>query len=1087
MPDTLTLQDQQPRDVIANDLDTNLVVLAGAGAGKTYALVQRMVNVVKAGKAPVGKLVAITFTRKAAGEMRARVNLWLQDEARKATGAEKKRLQQALQQSDQCYIGTIHSFCGRLLGERPIDAGLSPDFQEMDDREEQQLRRAAWDRYVLQAYRDDDSIFEIIDEVGLEIEDLFPFYEQRCLLSDLPLKETPAEAPDLETAIAEVQKLYAQARTFSGEIAQTPDTFYKQMEMAARFEQNRGLDSLADQAAFLEIAADGLKDGKLKYTKWGKNNAEWKAQAKELRDALVPEVRDAHVVPALEAWRNYLYARVAPWIEGVVAAFQIAKEEAGKLGFSDLLERATAMLRDSPDARRFFQQRYTHLFVDEFQDTDPVQAQMLFYLTGTDRREMNWRTLTPRPGSLFIVGDGKQSIYRFRRADVELFREVCDLVVEAGGKQLVLTTSFRSYGALCGWLIRAFEPLFAEDREAHQEAQAPFAPLIPVKGEGADPHGVRTIAINREKGERAGDVRAQEADRVATTIERCLAGTSALNGTDDDAPVDTPARPGDFLILTRRTKSLAPFARALEQRGIPYDVVGGEALIEVPTVKALLTLLEVAFQPENPVHYLNYLRGALVGLSDPELLAFAQAEGSFSMDASVTDVLPEELHERIAAARQTALEARELLFNHTPSAALERLIDGTGLGAYHAFEESGTTRAGSLARLTSMVRQWEADGWHWGRIVRELRALRDEQGYKQDGMTLDAGRGDVVRLMNLHQVKGLQARVVFLVDCYDNSGGRHSPDWHVARTAEPPYAAIPIRKQTSAWSTKTVGEPAGWPEDEAREEAFLEAEKLRLVYVGATRAENMLIVTQCPGATHRGPWKRLTGALDEVPMLEAPAAPELALRSGDGAAPGLATLETVRASRQQALAAAQRPSYTRRAAGSEKPRGLLTDATAGSGRGRDYGTLVHELFEARIDGHLPDDWKPLVTSRCQAADLSEKAADAAVRALQILEASALFADLQVAAAVYTEIPFASASVAADLPTLTSGIIDLAYRDADGWHLVDYKTDVTTADEARQKGYLAQLNTYATYWEELTGEAVASRSVYATQTGERVVG
>ena len=249
----------------------------------------------------------------------------------------------------------------------------------------------------------------------------------------------------------------------------------------------------------------------------------------------------------------------------------------------------------------------------------------------------------------------------------------------------------------------------------------------------------------------------------------------------------------------------------------------------------------------------------------------------------------------------------------------------------------------------------------------------------------------------------------------------------------------------------------------------------------------MLIVTQCPGATHRGPWKRLTGALDEVPVLEAPAAPELPLRSGDGAAPGLATLETVRASRQQALAAAQRPSYTRRAAGSEKPRGLLTDATAGSGRGRDYGTLVHELFEARIDGHLPDDWKPLVKSRCEAADLPEKAADAAVRALQILEASALFADLQVANAVYTEIPFASASAAAvDLPTLTSGIIDLAYRDADGWHLVDYKTDVTTADEARQKGYLAQLNTYATYWEELTGEAVTSRSVYATQTGERVI-
>jgi ATP-dependent helicase/nuclease subunit A len=386
-----------------------------------------------------------------------------------------------------------------------------------------------------------------------------------------------------------------------------------------------------------------------------------------------------------------------------------------------------------------------------------------------------------------------------------------------------------------------------------------------------------------------------------------------------------------------------------------------------------------------------------------------------------------------------------------------------------------------------MVRQWEADGWHWGRIVRELRALRDEQGYTQDGMTLDAGRGDVVRLMNLHQVKGLQSRVVFLVDCYDNSGSRHSPDWHVARTAEPPYAAIPIQKQTSAWSTKTVGEPAGWPEDAAREEAFLEAEKLRLVYVGATRAENMLIVTQSPGYTHRGPWKRLTAALDDVPALEAPAAPELPLQSGDGAAPGVASLQAVRDRRAQALATARHPSYARRAAGTEKPRGLLTDATAGGGQGRDYGTLVHELFEARIDGHLPDDWRALVANRCAAADLSEKTPDA-VQALQALEASTLFAELQAADAVYTEVPFASATAADPAPpTLISGIIDLAYRDADGWHLVDYKTDVTTADAARQKGYFAQLETYASYWEELTREAVVSQSVYATRTGERLVG
>jgi ATP-dependent helicase/nuclease subunit A len=486
------------------------------------------------------------------------------------------------------------------------------------------------------------------------------------------------------------------------------------------------------------------------------------------------------------------------------------------------------------------------------------------------------------------------------------------------------------------------------------------------------------------------------------------------------------------------------------------------------------------------VHYLNYLRGALVGLSDPELLNFAQAEGSFSMDADVPDGLPEELHERVTAARQTALGARELLFNHTPSAALERLIEETGLGAYHAFEESGTTRAGSLARLTSMVRQWEADGWHWGRIVRELRALRDEQGYKQDGMTLDAGRGDVVRLMNLHQVKGLQSRVVFLVDCYDNSDSRHSPDWHVARTAEPPYAAIPIRKQTSKWSTKTVGEPAGWPEDAAREEAFLEAEKLRLVYVGATRAENMLIVTQSPGDTHRGPWKRLTAALDDVPALEAPEPHGKQLTLGANGEQPERTLDQVREQRRQQLARARVASYERATVSSEKGERTFADADAGRGKGRDYGTLVHNLLEAAVEDHLPANPEPTVETWLTKKDLDREAGRKAVSAVQRFRESALFRQAKSASVAYTEVPFA-VSETGDAVRLLRGTIDLIYRDSDGWHIVDYKTDITTEAEARRKGYFDQLSTYARYWEELTGEAVASRSVYATQTGGGCLG
>ena len=148
----MNLQDQQARDKIAEALDQNLMVLAGAGAGKTYALVQRMANAVQTGVVTVDQMAAITFTRKAAGEMRGRFFSELKTRAKEADGKALDRIQKALEKVDQCFIGTIHSFCGQLLRERPVEAGLPPDFSEVEAREEAVMRREAWDRFVQQSF-----------------------------------------------------------------------------------------------------------------------------------------------------------------------------------------------------------------------------------------------------------------------------------------------------------------------------------------------------------------------------------------------------------------------------------------------------------------------------------------------------------------------------------------------------------------------------------------------------------------------------------------------------------------------------------------------------------------------------------------------------------------------------------------------------------------------------------------------------------------------------------------------------------------------------------------------------------------------
>ncbi len=185
------LIDQDARDRIRDGLDCNLVVLAGAGAGKTFALVQRMVEVIRAGVEQVEHLAAITFTRKAAGEMRGRFYLALRAAADTADDPdERARFREALSRVDQCFIGTIHAFCGRLLRERPLDARLPPDFQEADERTESLARREAWDRFVQARFSERDPRLTELDAVGLRTEDLYSFFERRCQFSDLPIRPT---------------------------------------------------------------------------------------------------------------------------------------------------------------------------------------------------------------------------------------------------------------------------------------------------------------------------------------------------------------------------------------------------------------------------------------------------------------------------------------------------------------------------------------------------------------------------------------------------------------------------------------------------------------------------------------------------------------------------------------------------------------------------------------------------------------------------------------------------------------------------------------------------------------------------------
>ena len=1067
----MNLRDQQARDKIAEALDRNMMVLAGAGAGKTYALVQRMVNAVQTGVVAVDQLSAITFTRKVAGEMRGRFFSELKSRAKNADGEDLDRIQNALEKVDQCFIGTIHSFCGQLLRERPVEAGLPPDFSEVEEREEAVMRREAWDQFVQQSFLSEDPQLVKFEELGLRPEDLYGFFQRRYQFSDVPLVRESVQKPDLSTAVSELEAFLERTEAHIPDpLPGRRDALQTALMRARLFLSNRGIHSDADRIALLHILSGNLG---VTLKSWAPNQD----FAKRLRDTLFPEFQTEILAPTLTRWRQYIYRFAAPFVDDAVTEYARTRRETGRLTFQDLLELAARLLRDHPEVRRHFQDRYSCLFVDEFQDTDPIQAEILLYLTGENLQETDWRKLTPRPGSLFLVGDGKQSIYRFRRADVETFDLVRNRIENTNGDIVGLNTNFRSLGHLCDWINAAFEPLFA----AHEKPyQAEFAPLFKYRSDGEN-MAVRRISIDKVYRNSRSQIAEEDAARIANFIATAIEGKTEFNGEAANAS------PGDFLILTRTSGYLSHYAQALEERGIPFEITGGDRLGEADVLHTLADFLETVYMPDNPLPLLAYLRGDLVGLRDDALYAFKKAGGVFNWTRDLPEEMDRELHQTFEQAYDHLKKALEWLQSLSPDTAIASCIEKLGLLPFVRTLPMGETHAGNLIRILSLVREWSAQGMHWGQVVTELRALIDDRDYKIEQMAIPSAQEDVVRLMNLHQAKGLQGKIVFLADPYDTSYTRYGPEFHVSRTRDEPFLALPITKPRGPYQREVVAEPVGWEDAEAEETRFLQGEELRLLYVAATRAENLLVVSTYEEKPDHGPWSPLYPHLKNVPELaHGDHSPQPTPETPSTKTP---SVELERVQRNQFWQAVKKESFNVAQVTDDRSDITYTDegrSAKPAGKGAAYGTVIHQIFDDAINMRLPADLTPYVAHLLQEAGADTGFLPHALDDLQHFRNSEIWKEIQTSETVYTEVPFAVSQAKDNANKIIRGVIDLVYRLPEGWKIVDYKTNAVKTDEdvrALCEQTADQMNTYAKHWEKFTGETVVAKGLWLTARRE----
>lgn len=828
------LADQAARDTIETVFDRNLVVEAAAGTGKTTMLVKRIVSLLVAGEVEVQKIVAVTFTEKAAGELKLRIREELE---KKRDGEEEVRRHLALSRLEEARVGTIHGFCADLLRERSVEAGIDPHFQTLDEAQGERVFDQAFDLWLQEKLDDppeglrralrrksnwgDDPV-DRIRRAARELAEWRDF-------------ETPWERRAFDREVRVDQLLHSLTEfAEKSDNCHNPkgDNFFKDTEVARRVHHEiASAETVRDRDYDgTEAALINLDDWKFQRPRKGYGKQYGTKLPREeihaLHTRLVKELEDFHRDADADL-ASLLHAE----LREAVDRYEELKERTGSLDFVDLLLRTRDLVRDQRSVRADFQSRIDRIFIDEFQDTDPLQAEILLLLAADDPDQDDWRSIQPVPGKLFLVGDPKQSIYRFRRADVGTYLAVKQQLEAQGAECLQLTTSFRAVPDIQGAINVAFRNQMTGDETA---LQADYVPLTPYREGYDDQPAVVSLPVPAPYGYRdlyQAKMSESLADATAAYVEWLL-HESGWTVTERGGTERVPLQPRHICLLFRRFEHFGsdvtkPYWQSLEARGIRHLMVGGRSFHEREEVETLRTALTAIEWPDDELALFATLRGSLFALGDAELLEFRHRFHRIHPFRIPDGELPERL--------QPIAEALELLKtlhrsrNHRPVAeTVSRLLQETRAHAAFVMRPSGEQVLANVLYVAEQARAYEASGGISFRGF--VDRLNQEAGKRrtQEAPILEE-RSEGVRIMTVHKAKGLEFPVVILADMTAKMA-RGNPGRHI----DPERGLCAMR----------MGGWAPWELLEKQEEELAKdvAEGVRIAYVAATRARDLLVV-----------------------------------------------------------------------------------------------------------------------------------------------------------------------------------------------------------------------------------------------------
>jgi ATP-dependent exoDNAse (exonuclease V) beta subunit len=1053
----------------------NVIVDAGAGTGKTTLLVARLLHLIApdddALAFPLERLAAITFTRKAAGELKLRLRDKLLYEASRAdlTAVRQQRLSSALDALDTASIGTVHSFADRLLRLRPIDARLSPayDIAEdpgplIDEMFQGLLADAAHgggasgtEAEALETVRLFQAAGLLVhteetewaERLGLDafVRDVIETRDRSVVVPDLSPPDLPATArcidelgrlvgglPEAGPGSQRLRRLHRQA-TRIVDPGDTAESLRRAIAWSRDLSKSTKALTKRDHFPDDPDGWDALN--------WLTKGFRGARDGKEERDG--GPLGYAVVQPLFA----YLANRLVRLHAEILLRYLAVKRAHGMVDHIDLLIQLRDLLQRNPPARAFYQDRFDHVLVDEFQDTDPLQAEIILYLCEEGAHATRIEDLTLRPGKLTIVGDPKQSIYRFRRADIGMYTAVCEKMRSGGACEAQLTVNFRSAATILDWLNEGFDAVLgrAEDGPRFDATAGTVRNVRLVPAHKAHPHAAVHVLPFGDAKLNAEQSRDLEGEALAHYV-RYLVEESELRIADPDTRELRRPHYGDIAVIMIATQTVHHLTAELDRIGVPHVVRGGTLFMQDPLQQQFVLGLRALSDPRDGV--------ATASLRRPPFFA-----------VSLEDLV----RARCSDTKSAALEAAEELIvgfrrdrhQRTPGETARHVLEHSGYGRYVAAGVNGAQR---LARLYHLCSELDAlarlENLDFDGVTRVARGWIEAPPRIEVPLPVDA---DAVQVITAHQAKGLEWPIVALWD------GRASFRTYL------PQVAFRVDAVSGRWAVKLDG-LAYDPNDaeiHKRETELRAAERKRVAYVAMTRARDILIVPEAgppDGKTIAG--MLITSARDK-PCKRVAAYQRSKRRDAWWRRESPVTVPPLAAIREN-LSAAWSAAAERAFEDALRPAGITTVAHAVRVDVRDtvdaepaplahrvgrygpaFGATVHRALQLVLDQRESVEAASLRAAREHILEPSFDAVRGDVeRALEALRRAGLLAHPR-----RLEYPVAASLNAS---TLVSGYIDLLIAAPDELCVIDFKTDAVPAGDvhANYPAYVTQVRAYA---------------------------